>query len=180
MHNLEPMERTAIQTTRLDLRPMRPEDVQPLLQVFGDPIVMRAFDRGPFSVAEMQAWVARNLEHQDRYGYGLFTIVLRETGEVIGDCGLERMELDGTDEVELGYDLRSDHWGRGFATEAASAVTDHARDTLGLPRLISLVRTGNERSARVARRIGMSVERQIRQGQTTYSVFAIDLISPDT
>jgi RimJ/RimL family protein N-acetyltransferase len=168
-----------IQTTRLDVRPMRPEDVQPLFAVFGDPIVMRAFDRGPFTVAEMQAWVARNLEHQDRYGYGLFAIVLRETAEIIGDCGLERLELDGIDEVELGYDLRSDHWGRGFATEAASAVKEHAREALELPRLISLVRSGNDRSARVAERIGMSVERQIHQGETAYSVFAIDLTYPD-
>jgi ribosomal-protein-alanine N-acetyltransferase len=119
----------------------------------------------------MRAWVARNLEHQHRHGYGLFTIVLREDGTVIGDCGLERMELDGALETELGYDLRSDQWGRGLATEAAGAVKAHALETLGLPRLVSLVRSGNQRSARVAHKIGMSLERQIVQGETRYDLY---------
>ena len=121
-------------TERLTLRPMTADDEGPLLGVFGDPVVRRAFDRGPFDAEEMRAWVARNLEHQDRYGFGLFTLVLCESGEVIGDCGLERMELDGREETELGYDLRSDHWGRGLATEAARAVIEHARNDLGLDR----------------------------------------------
>lgn len=164
---------TTITTARLELRPMRAEDAMPLLGVFGDPVVMRAFDRGPFTPGEMTAWVARNLEHQDRYGFGLFTIVLRETGEVIGDSGLERTELDGViSETELGYDLRSDHWGRGLATEAAGAVKGHGLETLRMPRLISIVRTGNHRSARVAERIGMSLERELRRGETTYSLYS--------
>ena len=151
---------------------MRADDAIPLLRVFGDPVVMRAFDRDPFTPAEMRAWVARNLEHQDRYGFGLFTIVLRENGEIIGDSGLERMELDGDIETELGYDLRSDHWGRGLATEAAAAVKMHGLETLRLPRLISLVRSGNRRSARVAERIGMSLERELQRGEKTYRLYS--------
>ena len=151
---------------------MRADDAQQLLGVFGDPEVMRAFDRGPFDRPEMAAWVNRNLQHQDRYGFGLFVIVERATGEVIGDCGLERMELDGVEETELGYDLRSDRWGHGFATEAAATVKDHALDRLGLHRVISLVRAGNERSSRVAERIGMSFERELVRGEIAYRLYA--------
>lgn len=163
---------TAITTDRLLLRPMRPDDAEALLAVFGDPAVMAAFGRGPFSRHEMDAWVARNLAHQERYGYGLFTIELLDGGLVVGDCGLERMELDGADEVELGYDLRSDHWGRGLATEAASAVIRHARQELGISRLVSLVRASNDASARVAERVGMTLERELELGGAAYRLYA--------
>jgi [ribosomal protein S5]-alanine N-acetyltransferase len=161
-------------TERLELRPMRAEDATPLLAVFTDPAVMAAFGRGPFTEAEMEAWVARNLQHQDRHGYGLFTIVRRDDGLVIGDTGLEWTELDGEDVAELGYDLRSDAWGHGYATEAAAAVRDHAFERLGLPRLVSFVRASNERSARVAERLGMRRLREIDGGGTLYLVYGID------
>lgn len=163
---------TDITTARLRLRPMRADDADSLLGVFGDPAVMAAFGRGPFTRQEMDAWVARNLEHQDRLGYGLFTIELREDGLVIGDCGLERMELAGADEVELGYDLRSDHWGRGLATEAAGAVVRHAREELGIRRLVSLVRATNAPSARVAERVGMALERELELDGAAYRLYA--------
>ena len=62
---------TTLTTARLALCHMRSEDAIALLGVFGDPVVMRAFDRGPFTPDEMTAWVARNLEYQDRYGFGV-------------------------------------------------------------------------------------------------------------
>ena len=157
------------------LRPMRPEDAEPLLALFGDPAFMAAFDAPPFDRARMNAWVARNLEHQQSHGYGLFTIVERATDEVIGDCGLEWMELDDGPVAELGYDLRPDRWGQGFATEAAGAVVEHARSVLALPRLISLVRRDNERSASVARRIGMVETRVLRREGTAYRLFEVEL-----
>lgn len=119
-----------IATERLFLRPILPEDVDPLLRVFGDPVVMAAFDSAPFDRDQVRRWVQRNLDHQDQHGYGLFTVILKESGAIIGDCGLEHMELDDGPATgaaaELGYDLRSDHWNRGLATEAATAVRDHA------------------------------------------------------
>ena len=107
-----------LETARLQLRPMTPDDLDALLRIFTDPSVMAAFSTPPFDRAQMQRWLQRNLEHQAEHGYGLFALILKETGELIGDCGLEHMQVDGVSQAELGYDLRSDYWHRGLATEA--------------------------------------------------------------
>ncbi len=167
-----------IETPRLVLRPMRSDDVDPMLALFGDPRFMAAFDAAPFDEAQTHAWVDRNLEHQECHGFGLYTIVERTTGEVIGDCGFEVMELEGVTETELGYDLRPDRWGQGLATEAASAAVAHAQAVLGVRRLVSLVREGNDRSARVAERIGMALERTTDRSGFTYRVYVLELRGP--
>jgi RimJ/RimL family protein N-acetyltransferase len=163
-----------LQSDRLLLRPMTATDADPLLAVFTDPRVMASFGGDLFDRARMEHWVARNLAHQQEHGYGLFTIVRRADGEVIGDCGLEHMEVEGTPEVELGYDLRSDCWGQGLATEAAGLVRDHAFGYLGIERLISLIRTGNAASCRVAEKIGMRHERDLAPEGIPYRMYAIE------
>jgi RimJ/RimL family protein N-acetyltransferase len=70
-------------------------------------------------------------------------------------------EVDHGAEQEVGYILAREHWGKGYATEAATAVRDHALGTLGLRRLVSLVADGNDASARVAVKLGMSLEREV-------------------
>jgi RimJ/RimL family protein N-acetyltransferase len=165
------MERT-IETARLLLRPMRAEDVDDLLAVFADPKVMAAFGVEPFDRHQMERWVGRNLEHQERYGYGLYSIIDKADHRLIGDCGLEHLDDDGT-EAELGYDLRSDSWNQGVATEAATAVRDHAFRVLGLPRLISLIRQGNAASRRVAEKVGMRHAEDITRHGTSYWLYAI-------
>ena len=115
-----------LETPRLLLRPMVEEDTDALLQIFADPRVMAAFDAAPFARPQLERWVRRNLAHQDAHGFGLFSVLLKENGLLIGDCGLELMEVSASTAAELGYDFRSDHWGRGLATEAATAVRDYA------------------------------------------------------
>ena len=166
---------TTIETPRLLLRPMRPDDCGDLLMTFADPRVMAAFSAEPFGQAEMTRWIARNIGHQERYGYGLFSIIHKADRRLIGDCGLEHRDVGGAREVELGYDLRSDYWNRGLATEAAQAVRDYAFGVLLLPRLISLVRQGNVASARVAEKVGMRQDAEITQGGTRYWVYVLDL-----
>jgi ribosomal-protein-alanine N-acetyltransferase len=144
-----------LETARLRLRPMRAEDAGPLLGIFSDPKVMAAFGGELFDEAQMDQWVARNLAHQAEHGYGLYSVILKASGRLIGDCGLERMDLDDGPAAELGYDFRSDHWNQGYATEAPSAVRDYALGALGLPRLVSLIRVGNQASRRVAEKVGM-------------------------
>jgi RimJ/RimL family protein N-acetyltransferase len=155
------------------LRPMRAGDVDSLLLIFSDPRVMTSFDNIVFDRAQMEQWVQRNLEHQSQYGYGLFSVIDRSTQLLIGDCGLEHMDVDGMPQTELGYDFRSDYWNRGLATEAAQAVRDYAFQTLNLPRLISLIRQGNLASRRVAEKIGMRLEANVTRYGHDYWVFAI-------
>ncbi|MEO8085144.1 MAG: GNAT family N-acetyltransferase [Ardenticatenales bacterium] len=159
-----------IATARLLLRPMTAADTDALLGIFGDPNVMAAFNEPTFERPQMERWVQRNLDHQAAHGYGLYSVVLKADGLLIGDCGLERMDDAGDRDgavAELGYDFRSDHWNQGYATEAAIAVRDHAFGSLALPRLISLIRVGNEASRRVAEKVGMKhVETVERYGRS--------------
>ncbi len=159
-------------TPHLLLRPMTLADTEALLAVFADPNVTDAFGVAPFDQPQMEQWVQRNLDHQTRYGYGLFMIEHKRDHLVIGDCGLEHL-ADNTAEAELGYDLRSDYWGRGLATEAATAVRDYAFRQLGLARLISLIRQGNERSRRVAEKVGMRKLEDVNRYGQGYWVYGL-------
>jgi RimJ/RimL family protein N-acetyltransferase len=163
-----------IATDRLILRPMVAGDADVLLGIFGDPEVMASFDTPPFGLEQMRGWVARNLAHQAAHGYGLWVVERRADGQVIGDCGLEWQSVDGVDLPELGYDLRRDAWGHGYATEAARAVRDHAFGPLDLTRLVSVIRQVNTRSAAVARRVGMHHASSLQRGPVVYHVYQID------
>ena len=152
-----------LETARLRLRLMQADDVAALLFIFADPKVMAAFRMPPFDRAQMTQWVQRNLDHQAAHGYGLFSVLLKANGLLIGDCGLELMEMEDTHVAELGYDFRSDYWNQGYATEAAQAVREYAFQQLQLPHLISLIRVGNIPSRRVAEKIGMRCAGEIRR-----------------
>lgn len=171
---MPPIVAPLLETPRLRLRPMQADDVDALLAIFGDPKVMAAFQTAPFDRAQMMQWVRRNLDHQAAHGYGLFSVVLKANGLLIGDCGLELMELDGTEVAELGYDLRSDYWNQGYATEAAAALRDYAFQQLQLPRLVSLIRVGNLRSRRVAEKIGMRLAGELVRYGHPYWQYRLD------
>src|SRR5829696_8385690 len=161
-----------LETKRLILRPMLQTDFDALLLIFTDPNVMAAFDHPPFTPEQMQRWLQRNLDHQHEFGYGLFSILLKETGDLIGNCGLEQME--DMHAAELGYDFRSDVWNHGYATEAAVAVRDSAFDVLHLPQLISLIRVGNLASKRVAEKVGMSLAEEFTRYGIHYWKYTLE------
>ena len=165
---------TILETQRLILRPMQADDFSALLEIFTDPKVMACFGVGPFTPDQMQGWLQRNLNHQDEFGYGLFSVIRKADGKLIGDCGLEEMELDGRHIAELGYDFRSDTWHQGYATEAACAVRDYAFRELGLPALVSLIRVGNAASQRVAERVGMHNAAEFERYGYSYYRFAME------
>jgi [ribosomal protein S5]-alanine N-acetyltransferase len=163
-----------IQTERLILRPMEINDLDAMLIIFTDPLVIASFGIPPFSHAQMEQWVRRNLDHQDEFGYGLFSVILKSNGLLIGDCGLEQMDVEGETVAELGYDFRSDHWHQGYATEAAIAIRDYGFQELNLVKLVSLIRVGNHPSRRVAERVGMTLISEItRFGNIKYWEYGI-------
>ena len=98
---------------------MRIDDFRALYEIFADPKVMASFGGELFTREQMQGWLNRNLAHQAEYGYGLFSVIRKSDGLLIGDCGLEQMNVAGQSAAELGYDFRSDAWCQGFATEAS-------------------------------------------------------------
>jgi RimJ/RimL family protein N-acetyltransferase len=153
---------------------MHSSDIDDLLKIFGDSEVMAAFDNAVFNREQMERWVQRNIEHHNLHGYGLFSVILKSEGTLIGDCGLEHMEVEGEFATELGYDFRKDYWNQGFATEAASAVRDYAFKILKLPSLISIIRVGNEASKRVSEKIGMRFAGEIVQNGMMYWKYVID------
>jgi len=132
-------------------------DMDAMLTIFTDSLVMASLVFPPFSHQQMEDWVHRNLDHQKEFGYGLFSVILKSTRLLIGDCGLEQMDVEDEKVVELGYDFRSDYWHQGYATEAATAVRDYGFGALNLTKLVSLIRVGNHSSRRVAERVGMTL-----------------------
>ncbi|HZQ10250.1 MAG TPA: GNAT family N-acetyltransferase [Anaerolineae bacterium] len=163
-----------LETPRLLLRPMQASDLDALLLIFTDENVMAAFDTPPFDRPQMMQWLQRNLDHQAQYGYGLFAVIYQANGKLIGDCGLEVMELDGVQVAELGYDFRSDYWNQGLATEAALVVRDYAFQVLQLPQLISLIRMENRASQRVAEKIGMQRSSAFTRYNTQYWKYTLN------
>jgi ribosomal-protein-alanine N-acetyltransferase len=164
---------SSLETARLILRPMAATDLDALLLIFTDPRVMAAFDSELFNREQMEHWLQRNLDHQSEFGYGLFSVILKDNGSLIGDCGLERMEVDGAVAAELGYDFLSAYWNRGLATEAAAAVRDYAFQVLKLPELISLIRVGNLASQRVAEKTGMRLAGEFSRYGNRYWKYAL-------
>jgi RimJ/RimL family protein N-acetyltransferase len=150
------------------------DDVEGLLGIFGDPVVMAAFDEAPFDREQVRSWLERNLDHQRKHGYGLFAVCLKDDGRLIGDCGLELMEVADEQVAELGYDFRSDYWNQGYATEAACAVRDYAFTNLRLPRLVSLIQLGNPASERVAEKTGLRKIERIQKYGRPYLRYEIE------
>jgi RimJ/RimL family protein N-acetyltransferase len=149
-----------LETERLLLREFELSDTDALLKVIGEPIAMRYYP-APFSRSEVEDWIRRNRARYRDAGCGLWAMLLKASGEVIGDCGFFVREVEGEFDFELGWHVRRDLWGQGYATEAARACTAYAFSRLGVERLIALVRPENVSSCRVAEKNGMRCDRVI-------------------
>ena len=138
-------------TARLHFREMTGDDLYAMSELLGDPEVM-AFYPAPKSRAEAQQWIDRNRRRYAQEGYGLWII---ETlgGEFVGDCGLTLQPVDDRTVLEVGYHVRRDLQGRGYATEAAIAARDLAARN-GLGQLHAIIHPDNMPSQRVAEKAG--------------------------
>ena len=161
-----------IETPRLILREFLTHDAEALACVISDPETMR-FYPAPFDRQGVEGWIARNIRRYEKDGHGLWAIDLKSTGEMIGDCGITLQEVDGEPLPEIGYHLRRDMWGQGFATEAARACRDYGFDSLKAEFLISLIRPENLRSRRVAERNGMKIWKQTSRVGLIHDVYRV-------
>ena len=114
-----------------------------------------------FSYDDARAWVERNMKSYDANGFGLWAMDLKSTGEFIGQCGLTIQQVEGESHIEVGWHVNRVCWRQGFASEAGAACLDVAFGRFGLHRVISLILKENVPSAGVARKLGMTIEREV-------------------
>jgi RimJ/RimL family protein N-acetyltransferase len=146
-------------TARLTGRPLSQEDFDDLYLLHRDGRILASFgDSTPLTAEETHEFVERKLAHWRTNGFGIW--VFRDAaGSFVGRCGIHRWSLDGQAETEIGYIVRSEAWGQGFATEIGAAVVDHAFSTLRLVDLVGFTRPTNGRSRRLLEKLGFSYER---------------------
>ena len=146
-----------LETSRLLLREMTGGDFPALCRMLRDPEVMYAYEHA-FSEEEARDWLRRQRDSYARDGIGLWAVVEKCSGEMVGQCGLTWQDCGYPAPVlEVGYLLERAAWHRGYATEAARACRDYAFDRLGAGEVFSIIRDSNLPSQRVARRNGMEV-----------------------
>lgn len=148
-----------LETSRLSFRRLTMNDLDDLFALYHAPDVRKYYSEGIPDYEETRReleWIVG--ECYPKYGFGLWATILKETGTLIGRCGLCPMDIEGKEEIEVAYMLDSQYWGQGLATEAAKAILKYGFETVGLSRLISVINPGNIGSARVAEKMGMTLE----------------------
>ena len=162
-----------IETERLVLREYTPDDFNALFEIVSDPETMAHYP-APFDEERTRRWIEWNLENYAQYGFGLWAVVLKETGAFIGDCGLTLQNIDGEILPEIGYHIHKKYWRRGFAKEAARAVRDWAFTNTKYYVLYSYMKYTNEGSWRTAMANGMKKVKEYPDPKNTISyAFAI-------
>jgi ribosomal-protein-alanine N-acetyltransferase len=149
-----------LRTARLVLRPLQELDLDALAAIQADRQTMR-FLGGPRTRETTRTGLEWIVAVHREQGFGLWATTLLESGTLIGRCGILVQDIEGTRENEIAYLLGSEWWGHGYATEATTAIRDHAQSQLGFQRLISLIHPDNVASQAVATRIGMHHERDL-------------------
>ncbi|SDE28592.1 GNAT family N-acetyltransferase [Glycomyces harbinensis] len=151
-----------LETERLALRPLAAADAEALAAINADPEVMRYIGGGsPLTAEETEARTAKAEAHWDAHGWGVFAVSERDTGALVGWAALATPAFlpEILPATELGWRVKRDRWGRGYAPEAARAVLGFAFGELGLDRVVSCIHSENAASIRVAEKLGMTLER---------------------
>ena len=143
-----------LETNRLILRELTHEDFDTLYAILSDPDVMRYYPR-PKTAEETQAWIQRNIDRYAEYGFGLWAVVLKETGEMIGECGITLQPIHGEMLPEVGYHIHPVHQRKGYAAEAAAECIRCAFEELNFPAVYSYMKYTNEPSQRTAMKNGL-------------------------
>lgn len=146
-----------LETERLYFREIEQADFDALCQILQDEETMYAYE-GAFSDAEVQEWLDRQISRYQKWGFGLWAVVLKETDTLIGQCGLTMQPWKDQEVLEIGYLFQRAYWHQGYATEAAKACKNYAFEVLGAEEVCSIIRDTNAASQNVALRNGMAVE----------------------
>jgi RimJ/RimL family protein N-acetyltransferase len=152
-----PQEPINLTTQRLRLRPWRPEDLPHFAALNADPRVMEHFPRTQ-TAEESDRQAAAVAEHFQKHGFGFWAVEVIGAADFVGFVGLSipAFEAHFTPCVEIGWRLAFEHWGRGYATEAARAALDCGFRRLGLEEIVAFTVPANRRSMAVMQRLGMT------------------------
>lgn len=170
-----PARRTAapqLETERLLLCPFTTADVDDLLRIYSDPLVMRYISRGVRTREETIAALADQIEHWRQRGFGMWGLREKQGGAFIGRCGLRVLER--TDEVEVGYTLAREAWGKGYATEAARRALAFGFEDVGLERIVAVAQPANTGSRHVMEKLGMRFVKDAYFYDSIVVYYAID------
>jgi RimJ/RimL family protein N-acetyltransferase len=145
-----------VETARLRLRMLRPEDLDDLAALFADPEVMKyVADGKPTSREETRKALDSIIQHWRRHGFGRWAVEDKTTGEFVGFGGLR--SLFGVPEVV--YHFATRHWGNGLATELGRASLRYGFETHRFARIVAIAKPGNAASIRVMEKLGMRYEK---------------------
>ena len=159
-----------LETERLSLRRLTPDDAAFMLALLNDPDFLRNVgDRGARTIDDARGYIEKGpVAMYGKYGHGLYLVALKTSGEAIGICGL--VKRDSLEDVDVGFAFLPDFRGQGYAVESAAAVTAYARDVMGITRLLAIARPDNTPSIRVLEKIGMRAERLVQLSHTDHEL----------
>ena len=162
-----------LETERLILREMDQNDYDALYVVLADSDIMEHYPY-TFDEARVRSWIARNMERYRKDGFGLWAVVLKESGEMIGDCGITMQNIHGQWLPEIGYHIRADHQRKGYVSEAAAACIRFAFENFDFPAVYSYMKYTNIPSQKTAVKNAMRFIEEYEEPDNTYTrVFAI-------
>lgn len=161
-----------IETKRLILRPYNIDDIDDLYKIISDKETMKYFDQ-PYTYEQTIRWVNWSIDHYKRYGFSFFAVILKETGQFIGNCGLTLQTIDNEILPEIGYHIHKDYMRQGYGSEAAIAVKDWAFLNTEYNDLYSYMSKDNEASVKVAIKNGMKHIKDYEEDNKVYSVYKI-------
>jgi [ribosomal protein S5]-alanine N-acetyltransferase len=149
-----------IETPRLILKEFDRSDLPTLAPILADPQVMKFSIMGIYSTPQTEKAIDNFIDSYKRFGFGLWAVILKESELLIGYCGLAIDRIDNRDEPEIGYRLDYKFWGKGFATEAASASIQYGFNLIKLPYILGAAQQQNVASIRVLEKLGMTFDRE--------------------
>lgn len=143
-----------LETERLYLREICQADIESLCKILQDEETMYAYE-GAFSDQEVQEWLDRQIARYRKWNFGLWAVILKETDEMIGQCGLTMQPWKDNEVLEIGYLFQRAYWHKGYAFESAKACKKYAFEVLDAQEVCSIIRDTNIASQNVAIRNGM-------------------------
>ncbi len=166
-------EKIITQTERLIIREFQVSDIEALAQILAKPEVMQFSPSGILSYKQTAVKVQSFLDSYQKQGYGKWAVIYRESGRLIGYCGIAVEEIEGKLENELGYRIDSEFWGQGLATEAAKACLKYGFGKFNFDYILGIVEPENQTSIKVLEKIGMEFVKESTWREKVVCIYKI-------